>query len=107
MNAKVLVQKAALITVGALAVAWCAIGSVNVSGLVSSDWTAAYVVRRRCPLHLIKPEWITGRDFASTLSSWAATETRARLALVCVLWAGVIAVLVWRAARRPAYGQKA
>ncbi len=107
MKAKALAQKAALTTVGALAVAWYAIGSVDVSGLVSSDWTVADVVRRRCPLHLIRPEWITGKDWGSTLSSWAATETRARLALVCVLWAGATGLLVWRALRRPAYDQTA
>ena len=102
MKAKALALKAVLTTGAALAVAWYAIASVNVSGLVNSNWTAEDIVRRRCPLHLIRPEWIRGTDQGDILFSWTATETRARLALVCALWVGAIAALGWRALRRPA-----
>lgn len=84
-----------LATGGAVAAAWFAIASISLSGLLPTNWTAADVIRQRCPMHPVRPEWIRRTDQADILFAWAVTETRARVALVCALWLTVLGVLAW------------
>jgi len=51
----------------AAAAAWYAIPSANTSGLLAANFTAAEVSRERCPFHLIRPEWVAGKDQADVL----------------------------------------
>ena len=51
-----------LLTFVAAAVAWYAGASVNISGLLAANFTAAQVIRERCLFHRIRPEWVAGED---------------------------------------------
>jgi len=80
--------------------AWYAVASIQISGILPSDWTAADVIRARCPVHLVSPEWIRGGDQASILFSWATAELRVRLFVVCTLWLFALGALFRRAFQR-------
>ena len=66
--------------------AWYAIGSVNISGLVPTNFVAAQVIKQRCPVHLVPPEWIAGKDQTDVLLNWPVAEIKARLTLLLIVW---------------------
>ena len=51
-----------LLTLVAAAAALCTVVSVDISGLLAANFTAAEVIRRRFPFHLRRPEWVAGKD---------------------------------------------
>ncbi len=107
MRVKLVTIQVLLAVFGAVAAAWYAVASIQVSGIVSTNWTAEDVIRQRCPLHLVKPEWIKGSDQGDILFSWVITETWARLAAVFVFWVIIVSLLVWRTLRRRQYEEMA
>ena len=64
-------------------VAYYAIGRVNVNGIHSTDVTDAGGIRQRCPIRLLRPEWVSSQP--DILVSWLVAETIARLGLVTAL----------------------
>jgi hypothetical protein len=84
MRTPVLALKVLLITLAAIACAYCAVAAMDVSGIAPTSWTAAELIRHRCPVRLIQPEWVSSQP--DTLMNWLAAELRARLAVVGVLW---------------------
>jgi hypothetical protein len=107
MKARLFTLECLLVTLGAVAAAWYAIASISLGGLSPTNWTAADIIRQRCPVHLVRAEWIRGTDQGDMLFAWAVTETKARLALVCALWLIAVGVLVWRALLQRQHGHRA
>jgi|ERR1035441_1278089 hypothetical protein len=107
MRAQILVLKLVLVTLAAMGAAYYAIGSVNISGIMSNNFIAADVIRERCPIHLVRPEWVAGKDQEDILLSWPIVEMKTRLATLLVLWMLSVTVFVWRYPRRRTDGQKA
>ncbi len=99
MRAPLLALKLLLTTVSAVATAYYAVASITLSGLWPSNWTAADVVRQRCPVHLVRPEWIKGTDQGDILFNWAVTEVRARLAVIVAFWVLAVSLLLWQGFR--------
>jgi hypothetical protein len=56
-----------LLTFVAAAAAWYVVASVNISRLLAANFTAGEVIRERSPFHLIRPEWVAGKDQADIL----------------------------------------
>ena len=107
MKAQILVLKFLLVTLAAMGAAYYAIGSVNISGIMSNNFTAADVIRERCPIHLVRPEWVTGKDQEDILLSWPIIEMKARLVTLLVLWLLSVTAFVWRYPRKRTDGQRA
>ena len=93
-----LLLKLLLITVAAVASAYYAIGSVNVGGIHSSSLTDADLIRQRCPIRLVQPEWVSSQP--DTLMNWLVAETIAREGLVTALWLGSLSIVVWQYFRK-------
>ena len=90
-------------TGAAVVAAYYAIAAVEISGLMAADFKAAYVIRERCPVHLVSPGWIVGNDQFDVLNRWVFAEMKARLkAIVLVLWVLAVSALVWGFSRRHA-----
>ena len=85
-----------LLTVTALAfvAGYYAVFTLNISGIYSSNLTDADLIRARCPIRLVQPEWVSNQP--DTLMNWCVAEMKARLILVLVLWLISVACLVWR-----------
>src|SRR5216117_2735506 len=96
MRAATVTGKLLLITIAAMAAAYFATGTVNVSGIRPSNWTAADIIRHRCPIRLVKLEWVEGSTQPDTVMNWPVAETYARLGLVGFLWLGSSVIIVWR-----------
>ena len=76
-----------------------AIRSVNIGELLPTNFVAAQVINQRCPLHIVRPEWIAGTDQTDILLKWPAAEVKARVALIVLVWilgAGGLCLLVDR-----------
>jgi hypothetical protein len=80
------------ITAVALVVADYTIGAVNPSGIHGTDWTDAQIIRNRCHLRLIQPEWVSNNG--SILMNWVVAETKARLAVIALFWLGAIGFVI-------------
>jgi len=100
MRTPCLILKVLLVTAAAVTAAYYAIASVNVSGLMSTNFSAADVIRERCPLHLVQPEWIAGTDQVDILLRWPITEMKARLAVLLVLWVFSVSIFAVQFRRR-------
>jgi hypothetical protein len=72
------------ITVVALVVADYVIGAVNPSGIHGTDETDAQIIRYRCHVRLVQPEWVSSSG--SVLMDWVVAETKARLAVIALFW---------------------
>jgi hypothetical protein len=107
MRTPCLILKVLLVTVAEVTAAYFAIASVNVSGLVSTNFSAADVIRKRCPLHLVQPEWVAGTDQVDILLRWPITETKARLAVLLVLWVLSVSIFAVQFRRRQRLGHTA
>jgi hypothetical protein len=88
-----------LLTLVMATVAQYAIASINTSGLLPTDFKAADVITERCPLHLVRPRWVAGKDQADVLLNWPIAEAKARLLLLFVAWLLGVGVLVRLSAR--------
>lgn len=95
-----LLFKLCLVTGGAVAAAYYAIASVQISGLVAHDFTAADVILERCSFHLVRPGWIAGSDQFDILFRWSVAEIQARLAVLFLLWILTVSAFVWQYLRR-------
>jgi hypothetical protein len=72
------------ITVVAFVIAGYVIGAINPGGLHPTNWTDAQLIRDRCHVRLIQPEWVSSNG--SVLMNWIIAETKARLAVVAIFW---------------------
>ena len=104
MRAKLLF-KILLSMIAGVAAAYYAVGSVQISGIVNYDFTAAAVIRERCPIHLVKPAWISGTDQGDILIHWCFAETQVRVVVLLVLWALIVSGLLWQYFRRRRHDQ--
>jgi hypothetical protein len=103
MKAKAFALRFLVVTSVAVCVAWYAVASVQVGGIVPSDRSAADIIQQRCPLHLVRPEWIKGSDQGDILFSWVVTEANARLLAVCAVWVIANGVFALRVSRSPGH----
>ena len=62
-----LVVRVLFLTFVAVAAAWYAVASAKTNRLLAANFTAAVVIRERCPFHLIRPEWVAGKGPADIL----------------------------------------
>lgn len=100
MRARLVLLKLLLATFVAVAAAHFSIGSLNVSGIYPTSWTDADLIRHRCPVRLIQPDWVN--DHADLLMNWLVAEMKARLGLITVFWlAGICVILAQSAKNRP------
>ncbi len=81
--------------------AYYAIASINISGLVPHDFNAASIIQIRCPVHIVPPGRIKGTNQADILFYWAKAETKARLAIVGIGWVLTIGLLFTQHLRKP------
>jgi hypothetical protein len=51
-----------LVTVVMAVAAWYGVASINLSGMPATNFTAAQVIRERCPFHVVRPEWVASKD---------------------------------------------
>lgn len=95
MKALELILKFLLVTILALIVAYFAIGSLSasISGIYSTSTTDAELIKQRCPIRLVQPEWVSRQP--DMLSDWIFAETKARFALVAFLWLGSVTIITW------------
>jgi hypothetical protein len=100
-----LLFKLSLVTGAAVAAAYYAIASIQLSGLVAHDFTAADVIRERNPFYLVRPEWVAGSDQIETLFRWSVAENEARLAVLFLLWILTVSAFVWQYLRRRRHEQ--
>jgi len=86
-----------LVTCTAVAVGiFFGFGSTQVFGLMNTNFTAAGVIRERCPFHLVRPEWVAGSDQSEILFRWVIVETEARMAILFFLWALAVSAFLWQ-----------
>ncbi|MGD1087200.1 MAG: hypothetical protein ABR955_00530 [Verrucomicrobiota bacterium] len=76
----------------AIAAAAGSVSGVYMCSISSIGSTEAEIIRRHCPIRLIQPEWVNSQP--DLLLNWTLVETKARLALVAVLWLCGISVIV-------------
>jgi hypothetical protein len=99
MRAKLLLKILVSIVMEAAATIY-AVVSVQIGGMMNSDFTAAAVIQQRCPFHLVRPGWVTGTDQGDILLRWWFAEIRVRAAVLFLLWALTVGALVWQYFRR-------
>src|SRR5882672_4453904 len=80
------------ITAVALVVADYAIGAANPSGIHGTDETDAQIIRNRCHLRLVQPEWVSSNG--SILMNWVIAETKARLVVIALFWLCAIGFVI-------------
>jgi hypothetical protein len=85
-----LIAKCAIVTALAFGVLVFAIGSIEISGIHSTSLSQADLIRERCPIHLISPNWL------SDISDWFKAEIYARESVVVLLWGVAIVFAVRR-----------
>ena len=96
-----------LLTLVMAVAAWYAVASVNISGMVGTDFKAAEVIGERCPFHLVPPKWVAGKDEADKLLNWPISETKARLGLLLAVWVLSVAGFTRFSIRSPRHEQAA
>ena len=96
MHALLLALKVVLATAAAIIITGYAIASINLNGIMGSNWTAKGIIRQRCPAHVVRPEWIIGSNQTDILFRWMVAETRARVIVVFTFWILAVALIVWR-----------
>ncbi len=96
-----------LLTLVLAVAAWYAVASVNISGMMQTDFKAAEVIRARCPFHLVPPEWVAGKDEADKLLNWPISETKARLGLLLAVWVLSVTGFARLSVRSPRHDQTA
>ena len=89
-----------LVTITAAVAAYYLIVSVSVGGLMPYNSTAADVIQKSCPFHLVPAAWVSGSDQADILVRWSFAETKARLAVLLALWILTVSIFAWQYLRR-------
>ena len=100
MRPALLTLKVVFLTVAVLVLGWFGLGSLPHIGAISHGFTASAFIRERHPFHLVRPEWITGKDQWDILIAWLLAETKARVVTLLILWILGSAFFVWRHLRR-------
>jgi hypothetical protein len=77
------------LTAIAIAAAIHAATSIQLSSIYSTDVSNAELIRMRCPIHLVRPEWIENVD----LLEWWVAETKARFGAMALIWILGVAIL--------------
>ncbi len=72
--------------------------SFSPSGLHPTSWTKADLIRNRCPIRLIQPEWVSAQP--DTITNWLEAEHAARFLLIALLWWGGITIIISRYLRK-------
>jgi len=78
-------------TAVALVIASYVIGAINPGGLHPTSWTDAQLIRDRCHVRLIQPEWVSSKG--SVLMNWIIAETKARLAVIGIFWVAALSFI--------------
>jgi hypothetical protein len=92
-----------LVTVAATVAIWLwALEPLGfVSYLTSPGASAGDIIRQYWPHRLVEPEWVsTTPDTLTDLINWNFAETKARLAVVAVLWFVIAGVATYGWSRR-------
>ena len=92
--------KLIVVTLTAAVAAYYLIASVKVGGLAPYDSTAADVIQKSCPFHVVPAAWVSGRDQADILVRWSFAEIMARLAVLITLLVLTVSTFVWQHLRR-------
>jgi hypothetical protein len=71
-----------------------AVFTIQLSGMHSRSWTDADLIRHRCPIRLIQPEWVSSKP--DRLMNWLAAEMKARFSLIGLMWLGGVGLICWR-----------
>jgi len=88
-----------LVTLLAFVTGYYAIFTIQLSGLHSTSETEADIIRQRCPVRLIQPEWVSSQP--DRMMNWWRAEIQARFGLIALLWLTAIAILIWRYLKKP------
>ena len=56
-------------------------------------------IRQIVPYHLVNPDWIKPKDGDLSMP-WIIAEMKARIAVIGIIWAGLIVVIWWSARRQ-------
>jgi hypothetical protein len=78
------------ITAVALAMGYYVIGAVVPSGRYPAELDAA-LIRNRCHVRLVQPEWVSSND--GVLMNWVVAETRARVAAIGIFWFAAVSFI--------------
>src|SRR5262245_10007569 len=98
MRAASLLTNLLLVTVLAVLAVYYAITTIRIGGIHSSNWTDADLIRDRCPIRLVQPEWVSSQP--DTLMNWLVAEMRARCGVVAALWLSGVSIILWRYLRK-------
>jgi hypothetical protein len=85
-----LLLKIVFVTVFALALGVFAVATIQIGAIHPTSLSEAEIIRARNPVRLVSPDWVspTGDIF-----EWLKAETRARMALLVLLWlVGIVSV---------------
>jgi hypothetical protein len=95
-----LTLKLLVVTIVAVVIVYYAIAAVNVSGIRSTNLTDADFIRQRCPIHIVRPEWVSNQP--DLLLNWTWAEIKARFGLVAILWLCSVSIIARCHLRKPA-----
>jgi hypothetical protein len=68
------------------------LAQVNPSGIHATDATDAQIIRDRCHLRLIQPEWVSSNG--NIMMNWIVAETKARLGVIAFFWLWLVACAI-------------
>jgi hypothetical protein len=68
-------------------------------GLLPTNFVAAKVIKQGCRVHLVRPEWVAGKEQTDLLLNWPVAEIKARLTLLLIVWLLGVGDLVRLSAR--------
>ena len=97
MRTSLLLLKLLLATAAAGAAVFFAVTTVDLNGIYPTNWTDADLIRQRCHIRLIQPEWVC--DKPDTVMNWVTAELTTRMGLIAILWLASLSVIIWNFAR--------
>lgn len=97
MRTSLLLLKLILATAVAGAGIFFAVTTMDLNGIHPTSWTDADLIRQRCSVRLIQPEWVN--DKSDTVTNWATAELATRMGLIAILWLASLSVCVWNFSR--------
>lgn len=71
-----------------MAVCFFAVATVQIGGIHSTSLSDAELIRARNRVRLVSPDWVSPKG---DLFEWLQVETRARMAVIGLVWAGACA----------------
>jgi ABC-type branched-subunit amino acid transport system permease subunit len=96
-----------LVTIGMLAACYCAIATINTSGLYHEPFEATAFINEHNPFHLMSPKWVTGKNQDDIVCRWAMVEMKARMIVLVTLWFLSVSFFLWRYIRKTRRGRAA